>query len=349
MLSPSTIGVVHTGKDRCAITYNRFSLRAFDTPWIHRQAAKMPEFIYKKPVQELTPLKPWLTMLMVLGCLWAYYDSTAGGLLSSKMHAFSADRYSYFMDSKNFPQLLSMMFSATFSQASFPNPDTLHAIVNITQMVLSMYFLWVFGSTAEIRLGYLRYLLVIVSSTIAGWVLLGYEIAGINAPLYLGPGILTAGIVGAYMNFLPEKKISPGGSIGRTYKIVSTTPPPDPSSHFSVSPWTLFVLFGMWQLILHFFILAHIAPPFDNIRVLPAIAAAATGFVVALVAIMMATIKEEGHPLQRLTILQYHELRNMDLNHEQSIVGAARLMSLPEESVKKWLQTAKSKLPPAPK
>jgi membrane associated rhomboid family serine protease len=239
-----------------------------------------------------------------------------------------------------------MMFNATFSQAAFAQKDALHAGLGIVTAAFNIYFVWVFGSLVEIRLGYLRYMAVLVAGILAGWFCLGMEAGTGSAVYFVGPAFLTAAILGAYLNFLPEKKIQPGGNIGRSYKVIVTEPVADASKAFNVSPWTLFGLFFVWQVALHFLFSWLGAAQFDNGRILSLIAALVAGLVVSVVLIMLATPSVEGHPLQRLAILRYHELRKIDLTHEQAITGAARLLSLPDETVKEWLQGAKSALPP---
>lgn len=306
----------------------------------------MPEFVYKRPVEELEPLKPLITILLVFMFLCVFGFSFQRGLTGAQLNAFTGARFAEYLSSNDYVKLISMMFNATFNQVAFAKNDILHSALGVLQGVFNMYFVWVFGSLVEIRLGYLRYMAVLVAAMLVGWFCLGMEVGVASTPYFVGPAFLTGGILGAYLNFLPVKKIPQGGNIGRSYKVIVTESLADPSKAFEVSPWKLFGFFFIWQIALHFLISFMGASDFDNGRLLSLIAAVVTGLIVSVILIMLAAPSVEGHPLQRLAMIRYRELRKIDLTHDQAITGTARLLSLPDETVKEWLQTARSGLPP---
>src|SRR3990167_6179299 len=163
----------------------------------------------------LAPVMPWVTAVLILLCFWGFYDSAGHGMLWAKNHGFALSRFVYQLDHRAYVDMLSMMFWSTFVQ------------LNIWHLIGNTYFLWVFGSTVETRLGNLRFLLLTLVGIFGGWYLLAQHVGFKSEYTFVGPGLLTSGIIGGYLIFFPEKKISPGGAIRRGYQIFHNEPTPN--------------------------------------------------------------------------------------------------------------------------
>ncbi|GEM_PF-2070469 len=290
---------------------------------------------YQRRPDPIATAKPWVTTALLLLCLFAYFQCASHGLLWLKSSSFVPGKYVLFQMQHRFVPLLQMMFWATFAQANF------------WQLLGSCYFLWVFGSLVELRLGLLRYLFLVALSIYGGWAMLAWE-AGVHTyGLYVGPGLLTASVIGAYMIFFPEKKINAAGSIGRSTRFFKNEPDPDPREAFGVSPWAIIGAFVVYELVMYFF-LGTMHPQFEPMRWLSGLAAFVLGLLTSGALVASAAGGMTGNPLQILAIQRYQQLRSLDISHDEAIEGTARLMSVPVEQVKAWVSKGGGPLPGGP-
>lgn len=286
---------------------------------------------YKVLDEAVQPVKPVITTVLVLLCLWGFYEFTLHGLLWAKNGALSGGKFMFQLEHGEFVKMLTMMFWATFVQTS------------LWSFLANIYFIWVFGSLLEPRLGTLRYLTLVLAGIFGGWYLMALDIGKTSQFVFLGPGLVTCALIGGYLIFFPEKKINPGGQL-RSYKIFKNDKDPDPAKGFGISPWVIIAVFIAYQ-ILMYHLLTNTPYSFANMKVLPAIETFILGNLVALALVMMATASFGGHPLRRLAVQRYQQLRALDMTHDQAIQGSARLLSVPEEQVKAWVAKGGGPLP----
>ena len=277
------------------------------------------------------PVKPVVTTMILLLCLWGFYEFTVHGLLWAKNGAFSAGKFYYQVEHGEYLKMITMMFWSTFVQTS------------LWSFIANIYFIWLFGSTLEPRLGTIRYLMLVLACMFGGWYLIGLDIGRASQYVYLGPGLVTCGIIGGYLIFFPEKKISPGGQL-RSYKIFKNEKDRNPAEAFGISPFIVIALFIAYQVALHHF-MTNTPYNIANMKVVPAIETFILGNLLALGLVMMATANVGGHPLRRLAVQRYQQLRALDMTHDQAISGSARLLSVPEEQVKTWVARGGATLP----
>lgn len=274
--------------------------------------------------ETLPEVRPWVTVFLVLMCLWGFYEYSSHGVLWAKNHGFSLSQYIYQLDRRAYVDMLRMMFWSTFVQ------------LNIWHFIGSIYFLWVFGSTVETRLGCLRFLLLTVVCIFGGWYLLAQHVGSVSEYTFVGPGLLTSGIIGGYLVFFPERKISPGGAIRRSYRIFHDEHTPDPTESFGVSPWIVLLAFVAFETLTHFVFTARLIG-FDSISLVPALEVFGTALIVSLLLVMSATHAMQGHPLMLLAMRKYRQLRALDMTHDEAILGTARMLCVPPERVKEWI------------
>lgn len=294
----------------------------------------VPHQYIRKP-DVVAPVRPWITILILVLCLFMFYQFSSRDMLWLKWSAFAPAKFTLFYSQGKYLQLLGAMFWPTFCQAS------------IWQLIGNAYFLWVFGSLVEVRLGFVRYLCLVLLGIFGGWTMLSYEVGLKSYALFIGPAILTCTLIGAYMVFFPEKKISPGGTIGRSTRFFRNERDPDPSESFGVSPWVILTAFVAYQILMHF-LLAAMPVHLDNIRVTPAIVAFLAGLVTSAAMVTIVTGGASTNPLRSMVVQRYQQLRALDLTHDEAIEGASRLMSVPSEQVKQWVSKGGGPLPQTP-
>lgn len=290
------------------------------------------EYIRRKS-DPVAPVKPWVTGLMMIALVVLFYQQQQShSLLWLKYYSFIPSKFELLKSQGQFMPLLNMMFLSTFVSA------------NVVHFLGSAYFLWVFGSLVELRLGYKNFLTLVTLCLLGGWVLQAYDAGLTSYGLFVGPGLLTAGIIGAYMVFFPEKKINPGGTIGRSTRFFKNEPDPDPSAAFGISPWWIVSAFVVFEIAMHF-VLNSLPVRFDNMNLAAAAGAFSIGLACCGILVASASHGVSGNPLKILAVQRYRQLRALDISHEEALEGTARLMCCPVEQVKQWISKGSGALP----
>src|ERR1051326_1861146 len=131
----------------------------------------MPEQVRKvaKEAEIIQEVKPLVAITLVIICVISFYEfsSHSQSMYWLKHEAFDPGKLLYWWSKHNWNETLgiaNMMFWSSFSQASFG------------QFVGNIYFLWVFGSTLETRLGNGRLLTLVLASLFLDWVVLTWTL-----------------------------------------------------------------------------------------------------------------------------------------------------------------------------
>jgi membrane associated rhomboid family serine protease len=300
-------------------------------------ACMPPTYTYKSE-QSIDPPPPLVTVILVLLCIWAFFDASSHGvggghaLLFLRAHGFSGAQFYYLTLQGSWDRVAGMLFSATFAQA------------NLWQMLGSIYFIWVFGSAVESRLGAIRFLPLVIVSTVLSWWILGNEVKSVS-PFFIGPGLMIAAIIGMYLNFFPVKKINPGGQL-KSYRLFKDQKDPNPAEAFGISPWWLIVAFVAFEVGMNF-MLSSLSIKFSTMTIMSGFAAMLSGFILSFLLVVAATGKIQGNPLKSLAVQRYQQMRKLDMTHDQAIVAVSRLLSVPQEQVKQWVSQGGGPLPQA--
>ena len=283
---------------------------------------------HKRNVEdEIVPVKPAITGVLLIMCIWGLYSVSSGSTAVSHMRelSFNPGEFVFRMSEGKYLEVLRSMVGATFYQLS------------PWQFFGSAYFIWVFGSNVETRLGNGRFLLLVLICLVAGWAILGYTVPADPPVVFIGPGLLIASLIGAYSVFSSEKKINPGGTwLESRYKIFRNEPDPDITEGYGISPWAIFVAFVAFNVAMHF-ISGTGEAQIETLAVVPGLASMVLGLLVCFIIVLVASGGAQGNPLQRLALQKYRHLRKLDLTHEQAVHGAARLLCVPVEKVRGWI------------
>src|SRR5262249_6779960 len=179
------------------------------------------------------------------------------------------------------------------------------------------------------------YAVLTVFSMFVPWILLGMEAGKHLSPQYVGAGPMLCSLAGIYLNFLPEKKIKrPKTLYGRW----EDQPEPDeePNKRFGLSPWAYIAGFVVFQLAVHVAALGAVHPV-DTIALLPGFLAFVAGYFACLAFVMSAAGQVGASAMKLLAISHYKKLRTLDMSHEEALLGAASLLSVPTPQVKRWI------------
>ncbi|MBX9878708.1 MAG: rhomboid family intramembrane serine protease [Candidatus Obscuribacterales bacterium] len=272
----------------------------------------------------ITPPTPWITLMLVLMCIFGFYLSQASGEHWLKDNAFNCEKY---FQQDNIIAQINYCVLPTFCQ------------INILHMIGSAYFIWIFGSQIELRVGNALMAVIVMITMISGWMSLAQTLGPIGLPVFVGPAFLTCALLGGYLMLMPGKKTNPmGGNSRYTYRIFARETKMDPLEHFGISPWFL-IIGGVAFLVLMHLYLEKTGSVFDVLRLLPCLVSLIIGLVVTSVLVMMITQSVETNPMRALARNRYKELRILDMTHEMAVQGTALALGVPKEKVEEWLGT----------
>ncbi len=263
--------------------------------------------------------------MLVLMCILGFYLSHTSGPQWLKDNAFVCEKY--FQQENVLAQAQYCLFP-TFCQ------------LNIIQMLANAYFIWIFGSQIELRLGNALMVLIVMVSLLTGWISLAQTLGPIALPLYVGPAFLICALLGGYLILMPGKKTNPMGATNPrySYRIFTRETKMDPLEHFGVSPWLLvlgavgYMGYTQWDL-------EHTESLFRILSFTPCFINLVVGLVITMVLIMMITQSVETNPMRALARNRYKELRTLDMTHAMAVQGTALALGVPKETVEEWLGT----------
>lgn len=252
--------------------------------------------------------------------------------------------------------LLGMAYSASSAQLGPLN------------FVINAAFMWIFGVVLEKKLIAWRYPLFLLIGLVGCWWLLAYE-AEFIAPTqrFIGPIMFFFYMLGGYLVTKPKKPFKPAEWKPPSWKVFKGNEDAGNAKKLKVpwvSPWIYISLFAAYVAAMYFLTstggkeladMTHI--PFMNnfrqltlsslppmalqvMRPIPALETVILGVVscyVVMNIVFKPKLLREAGDLQVQAVLQYKELRALDMNHKQAIEGTSKLIGVPLDIVKDWI------------
>jgi membrane associated rhomboid family serine protease len=230
------------------------------------------------------------------------------------------------------------------------------ASCNIWVMIISIYFLWLFGASVEARLGPARLFMLIFLGATIPWFIQAWDAVS-NPPWpiemdptpkftlnFFGPGLLTFALLGAYIVVKPEKKVDLSGGMprprGEIFRKKKETPVED---KYGLNPWIFVAAFIVYAVGLHF-LTRFLWHGYDTLGLFAAVAAMGVGYGMATMLLNAAVQTFKEGPLKLEAIKRYNELVDLDVSPEDAIKGTARAMGLPIEQIRDWVIKNKGRL-----
>jgi membrane associated rhomboid family serine protease len=289
------------------------------------------------------PGTPVFTFLMILALLGVFYMAATGRVEPwLSRNCFQEAAVLRIMHQADYGKLVGLIMTSTF--ASF----------HILPMALNMYFLWVFAKHTEQKLGPGRFLLLLAIAIFAPWVMGYFDLQrqpNLFEVYFLSPAMMLCTIIGCYMVFPPIPKSKVGaGNIRPRNEIFRRGQRADPLDKYIANPYTFVGVFAGFQIAMHLWItigctdLFKPLPGYDMIMPIPALISIALGYGLGQVFLQSATQSFKEGPLTLAALKRYHELIELDVNHDEAIRGTARTLGLPYEKVRDWVQKNKGKL-----
>jgi membrane associated rhomboid family serine protease len=289
---------------------------------------------------------PLLTAMVVITMIFTYWLMSGKDATAYTEMWFKPSAVMEFIATQQWPKLANVWFSANFGS------------INLWQLSFGIYFVGLFGTVVEKRLGPGRYLLVLLLGTTVPWVIQYWDTGNAVISLlpgehpskldimYVGPFFLTCAILGAYIVLAPPKKMDLSGGMPRPkYEIFNKKVEKPAHERFGLNPYTFVSAFFFYQLAMHACMLyLWPSPAYDVGGMFAAAVSVGIGYGIANYLLTSAVESFKDGPMKLEAVRRYNELIDLDVTHDDAVKGAARAMGLPIDQVRLWVDKNKNRL-----
>lgn len=218
------------------------------------------------------------------------------------------------------------------------------ASLDRVQVVGNCYFLYVFGSSVEQRIGPPRFMMLCLIATILPWPFVLFEAGklGVNA-CYYGPFFLICAILGASFVFPPEKKINTEWFKSARGNIFETEPRASMTDKYQFKPAFFMCLFFIYEGVM-WYLQNQANPALKILGVIPGVAAVFIGYVMVTMLVFSATGSLKDGPMRLMAVKMYNDILKLDVGHDMAIRGTSMSLGLPPERVREWVSAQKGKM-----
>lgn len=241
--------------------------------------------------------------------------------------------------------------------------------ITIYIMFLNLLFIWLFGNVVEKKLIEWRYIAFLASAVLVPPLCVYFTSSPGTAEYQariVGPTLMTMFLMGGYMCFMPKKPWKPAEWKPPRWKVFKGNDERQRTLTKVpwVNPWTYVGLFAGWtgiQQAVFFFsrsdvvnwthqvwvgniystLAGTVSSGMVNILTpIPAVLSVIAGAIFAQIYYYVGTTtryKRDSSDLQVQAVLQYKELRALDMNHNQALEGTSKLIGVPLDICKDWI------------
>lgn len=295
--------------------------------------------------------------MLILVCMAFVGDPTKGWAYNQwcAEHSVTAQKFFSALEKNDILAILNMTFQATAAQ------------LGPFGFVFDTMFWWIFASVVEKKLLSWRFPAFLLIGMVGSWTILVYEV-GFLAPSqrFISPIMFLCYVMGAFLIFKPRKPFKPAEWKPLPWKVFKG------DEHTQekklkvpwVSPWVYIGLFVAYAAAIHFlatmsskelidithvglvgnirqWIMGSISPgTIQVVRPIPGVEAMLLGVFSAYILqniVFKSKLRREAGDMQVQAILQYKELRALDMNHKQAVEGTSKLIGVPLDIVKDWI------------
>ncbi len=277
---------------------------------------------------------PICTVALLMGLMVVYYMSSMTAndrFFEMTGHGFRADDAVVAASSGNWTKILNMMYA---------NFASLHYV----QLFFSAYFIWVFGVHTESKMGSGRLMFVSFLGMTLPWVATALLYSNKNnETVFVGPLFVTCALLGAYMVIPPEKQKIKSWMPKNRQQIFATEEKKDVTEHYQKNPYIYVVVFLVVQVAFHF-ACTMLYPGYDTLDLAGAAIAFGVGYGIAYMLLSSATGNVQDAPMKLGVLQHYRKLIEIDVPHEQALMGTSKALGLPYEQVRDWVNKDKGKM-----
>lgn len=300
-------------------------------------------------------VKPVLTVVLMLICM--FNTSAKGDFNWFLQHNIAADKVMNGLQSGALPAVITLSILAFTAQ------------MTLWTMPLNILYIWLFGSNTERKLISWRYPVFVLMALVVPAILLGVTntagTAGYTQKIF-GPTLMTCFLLGGYLVFKPKKPFKPQEWKTPKWQIFNKDTNTNKMVKIPfVNPNVYLGGFAMWSLLQMYLLstsrqdivsqtgqlwigniyaaLTGGSVNSNSFQVLQPIAAIGSVLAGALMAYVLVSItgsvkyKRSASDLQVQAVLQYKELRALDMTHAQAVEGTSKLIGVPADICRDWI------------
>ena len=313
----------------------------------------------KRDLLKPPEIKPVLTGLILLITIGFVGDPSKGFAYDRWVfdHAMTAQKFFTALEKSDMLGLIGGSITATLSQ------------LGPLSFALNAGFLWILGSLCEKTLIAWRYPLYVFLGILGSWAILAYGEFATPTQRFIGPSMFFFYMLGGFLVFKPNKPFKPAEWKKLPWKVYDEDNEHDTEKKRMlrlpwVSPWVYVTIFLAYQALLylvtsmggtelvnvtHIGLMGNLRRLIlgtvlgDTVMVFRPIAAVQACLLGVFMSYILINIKfkskmrREAGEMQMQAILQYKELRALDMNHKQAVEGTAKLIGVPLDVCKDWI------------
>ncbi len=313
----------------------------------------------KRELLKPPDIKPVLTGLILLSTIFFVGDPGKGFAYDRWVfdHAMTAQKFFTALEKTDIMGLLGGTVNATLSQ------------LGPMSFALNAGFLWILGSLCEKTLISWRYPVFVFLGILGSWAILCYGEFATPTQRFIGPSMFFFYLLGGFLVFKPKKPFKPAEWKKLPWKVYDEDNEHDTEKKRMlrlpwVSPWVYISIFLVYQALLylitsmgstelvnftHIGLMSNLRRLFlgtvlgDTVlvfRPLAAIQACLLGVFTSYILINIvfkSKMRREASDMQMQAVLQYKELRALDMNHKQAVEGTSKLIGVPLDVCKDWI------------
>jgi len=277
---------------------------------------------------------PICTVFLLILLMYVYYCSSTTAndrFFEMTGHGFRADDAVVAATTGQWGKIANMMYA---------NFASLHYV----QLFFSAYFIWVFGVHTESKMGAGRLMFLCLLGLTLPWVAtaLVHSNKG-NDTIFVGPLFVTCALLGAYLVIPPEKQRIRSWMPKNRQQIFNIEEKKDITEHYMQNPMIYVVVFVVVQIAFHF-AATMIYPGYDTLDIAGAIISLGIGYGIAYMLLASATGNVQDAPMKLGVLQHYRKLIEIDVPHEQALMGTSKALGLPYEQVRDWVNKDKGKM-----
>jgi membrane associated rhomboid family serine protease len=277
---------------------------------------------------------PICTVAILMGLMYVYYlSSTTANDRFFEMtgHGFRADDAVIAASSGQWGKVANMLYA---------NFASLHYV----QLFFSAYFVWVFGVHTESKMGAGRLMFVVLLGATLPWLATAFLHSNKgDDTIFVGPLFILCSLLGAYMVIPPEKQKIRSWMPKNRQQIFNIEEKKDITEHYMQNPMIYVAVFAVVQIAFHF-ACTMIYPGYDTLDIAGAAIAYGIGYGIAYMLLASATGNVQDAPMKLGVLQHYRKLIEIDVPHEQALMGTSKALGLPYEQVRDWVNKDKGKM-----
>lgn len=313
----------------------------------------------KRELLKPPEIKPVLTLLIMAMTMFFVGDPSKGFAYDKWVHEHAMTTQKFFtaLEKSDISGLFMSTFQATLSQ------------LGPWSFVLNLAFIWLLGSLVERKLISWRFPVFVLIGMIGSWAVLCYFGEAYSpTQRFIGPSLFLFYLLGGFFIFKPKKPFKPAEWKKAPWKVYDEDKEDTEKKRMLripwVSPWIYICIFLAYQGLLflitsmskqelinftHIGFIGNIRQAFlgsilgDSVQVFRPLAAVwstllgvVTSYILVNIVFKSKLMREAGD-MQMQAVLQYKELRALDMNHKQAVEGTAKLIGVPLDVVKDWI------------